>query len=240
MSLKDVPIPDPKTKQGDKPRASAAAHPLDFGKAWANAPAPETADHVKIQPRYELFIGGKWVAPKSKKYFDTVSPSTEEKLAEVAEANAADVDAAVAAARTGYEKYWSKLRPIERGKYIYRIARALQEKARELAIVESMDGGKPIKESRDVDVPLAAAHFFLLRGLGRQARVQLPGRKLRALGVAGQVIQDGTSRCSWPRGSSRPRSPPATPACSSPPRRRRSPRSSSRRSSKRRICRPAP
>jgi aldehyde dehydrogenase (NAD+) len=187
VSLKDVPVPDAKIKRDDKP-ARATAHALDFGKAWAYAPAPETADHVKIQPRYELFVGGKWVAPKSKKYFDTVSPSTEEKLAEVAEANAADVDDAVSAARACYEKYWSKLRPIDRGKYIYRISRALQEKARELAIVESMDGGKPIKESRDVDVPLAAAHFFYYAGWADKLQYGFPGRNPRALGVAGQVI----------------------------------------------------
>ncbi|HVY48989.1 MAG TPA: aldehyde dehydrogenase family protein [Minicystis sp.] len=164
------------------------AHALEFGSAWTYAPAPESTDHVKIQPRYELFIGGKWVQPSSKKYFDTVSPSTEEKLAEVAEADAKDVDAAVAAARNAYEKYWSKLRPIERGKYVYRISRAIQEKARELAIVESMDGGKPIKESRDVDVPLAAAHFFYYAGWADKLAYAFPGQNPRSLGVAGQVI----------------------------------------------------
>ncbi|MEZ4299756.1 MAG: aldehyde dehydrogenase family protein [Polyangiaceae bacterium] len=161
---------------------------LQFGSAWEYAPAPEAADHVKIEPRYELFIGGKWQAPQSKKYFDTISPSTEEKLAEVADASAADVDLAVKAARTAYEKYWSKLRPIDRGKYVYRISRALQEKARELAIVESMDGGKPIKESRDFDVVQAAAHFFYYAGWADKLAYAFPGRNPRALGVAGQVI----------------------------------------------------
>ncbi|HRI72707.1 MAG TPA: aldehyde dehydrogenase family protein, partial [Polyangium sp.] len=161
---------------------------LDFGQAWAYAPAPESPDHVRIAPRYELFIGGKWVAPQSGTYFDTISPSTEQKLSEVAEANEQDVAAAVASARHAYEKYWSKLRPIERGKYIYRIARVIQEKARELAIVESMDGGKPIKESRDVDLPLAAAHFFYYAGWADKLQYAFPARNPRALGVAGQVI----------------------------------------------------
>ena len=111
-------------------RADSKALGMAFGDAWTYAPAPEASDHVKIQPRYELFIGGQWRAPESKAYFDTINPATEEKLAEVASASAKDVDLAVQAARTGYEKYWSKLRPLDRGKYIFRIARALQEKAR--------------------------------------------------------------------------------------------------------------
>jgi aldehyde dehydrogenase (NAD+) len=126
--------------------------------------------------------------PHSGKYFDTTSPSTEEKLAEVAEADDKDVDSAVQAARRAYERYWSKLAPIDRAKYIYRIARAIQEKARELAIVETMDGGKPIKESRDVDVPLASAHFFYYAGWADKLAYAFPGRNPRALGVAGQVI----------------------------------------------------
>jgi aldehyde dehydrogenase (NAD+) len=161
---------------------------LDFGHAWDYAPSPEATDHVKIQPRYELFIDGKWRAPKSGKYFDTISPSTEQKLSEIAEASAADVDLAVTAARNAYENVWSKMRPAERAKYIFRISRAIQEKARELAIVESMDGGKPIKESRDVDVPLAAAHFFYHGGWADKLDYAFHGRKPRALGVAGQII----------------------------------------------------
>jgi aldehyde dehydrogenase (NAD+) len=163
-------------------------HRIVFGDAWTYAPAPEATDHVRIQPRYDLFIGGAWRPPQSNKYFDTVNPATEEKLAEVAEANEADVDLAVRAARDAYDRYWSKLRPIDRGKYVYRIARALQEKARELAIVESMDGGKPIKESRDVDLPLAAAHFFYYAGWADKLEYAFPGRKIRPLGVAGQII----------------------------------------------------
>ncbi len=175
----------PSDKLAPAPAQRAA---LDFGQAWTYAPSPEATDHVRIQSRYELFIGGKWVAPISGTYFDTHSPSTEQKLAEVAEADERDVAAAVASARHAYEKYWSKLRPIERGKYIYRIARVIQEKARELAIVESMDGGKPIKESRDVDVPLAAAHFFYYAGWADKLAYAFAGRNPRSLGVAGQVI----------------------------------------------------
>ncbi|WP_394838333.1 aldehyde dehydrogenase family protein [Pendulispora rubella] len=167
---------------------SNAEPALVFGRAWDYAPAPESADHVKIAPRYGLFIGGKWKAPQSGKYFATVSPSTEQKLAEVADANARDVDDAVRAARTAYDKYWSKMGGAERSKYIFRIARAIQEKARELAIVESMDGGKPIKESRDVDIPLAAAHFFYHAGWADKLAYAFQGRRVRPLGVAGQII----------------------------------------------------
>jgi aldehyde dehydrogenase (NAD+) len=169
-------------------RARDVGPALDFGRAWEYAPAPEATDHVIIAKRYDLFIGGKWRAPRSGKYFATISPSTEEKLAEVAEADARDVDDAVKAARLAYDKYWSKMRPTERAKYIFRIARAIQEKARELAIVESMDGGKPIKESRDVDVPLAAAHFFYHAGWADKLEYAFHGRRSRPLGVAGQII----------------------------------------------------
>jgi aldehyde dehydrogenase (NAD+) len=175
-------------QSGELARKTADRAALDFGQAWAYAPAPEATDHARIAPRYELFIGGKWVAPQSGTYFDTISPSTEQKLSEVAEADERDVAAAVESARHAYEKYWSKLRPIERGKYVYRIARVIQEKARELAIVESLDGGKPIKESRDVDLPLAAAHFFYYAGWADKLAYAFPGRNPRPLGVAGQVI----------------------------------------------------
>jgi aldehyde dehydrogenase (NAD+) len=168
-----------------KPETAAS---LDFGRAWEYAPAPEAADHVNIDPKYELFIGGRWVAPKKGKYFQTISPSTERVLAEVAEASAEDVDDAVRAARLAYDRYWSKMRPAERAKYVFRISRAIQEKARELAIVESMDGGKPIKESRDVDLPLAAAHFFYHAGWADKLDYAFHGRRVRPLGVAGQII----------------------------------------------------
>src|SRR5579859_7348138 len=169
-------------------KADAKGAALDFGRAWDYAPAPEATDHVTIAPRQELFIGGKWTAPRSGKYFDTINPGTEQKLAEVAEADERDVDDAVSAARTAYDRTWSRMRASERAKYVFRIARALQEKARELAIVESMDGGKPIKESRDVDVPLATAHFFYHAGWADKLDYAFHGRAWRPLGVAGQII----------------------------------------------------
>jgi aldehyde dehydrogenase (NAD+) len=161
---------------------------LNFNKGLDYAPAPESKDHVQLKSRYDLFINGKSVPPDSGKYFATISPSTEQKLAEVAEANTKDVDKAVAAARTAYEKVWSKMPAKERGKYIYRIARIMQERARELAVIESMDGGKPIRESRDVDVPLAAAHFFYYAGWADKIDYATPGVKSKSLGVAGQII----------------------------------------------------
>ena len=111
---------------------------------WEYAPAPEAKDHVKLKAQYDLFINGKFVKPNSKKYFATHDPSTGEKLAEVAQANAKDVDSAVTAAKTAYDKVWKKMPAKERAKYIFRIARVMQERARELAVIESMDGGKPI------------------------------------------------------------------------------------------------
>lgn len=170
-----------------EPQGSAVPS-LDFGSAWSYAPAPEATDHVKIKPRYELFIDGRWQAPQSGRYFATINPSSEAKLSEVAEANEADVDAAVQAARQAYHRIWSKMKPLERGKYIYRIARRIQEKAREIAIVESLNGGKPIKESRDIDIPLAAAHFFYYAGWADKLAAAFPGSNPRPLGVAGQII----------------------------------------------------
>ncbi|MEZ4761565.1 MAG: aldehyde dehydrogenase family protein, partial [Flavobacteriales bacterium] len=155
---------------------------------WALAPAPESTDHVKINAQYELFINGKWQKPKSGKYFDTINPANEKVLARVAEAGEADVDAAVKAARKAYDTVWSRMPASERAKYIYRIARLLQEKAREFAVIESMDGGKAIRESRDVDVPLAAAHFFYYAGWADKLKYAFPGKEVQPLGVAGQVI----------------------------------------------------
>jgi aldehyde dehydrogenase (NAD+) len=155
---------------------------------WQYAPSIEGQDHFKLKPKYELFIGGKFVEPHSGKYFKTINPAQETVIAEVAEADATDVDRAVKAARKAYDNVWSKMKPAERGKYVYRIARRIQERARELAVVESLDGGKPIKESRDVDVPLAAAHFFHYAGWADKLDYAFPGKRARPLGVAGQVI----------------------------------------------------
>ena len=161
---------------------------LDFDTDWQYAPAPEATDHIRIDPQYELFIGGEFVAPHARQYFDTVNPAREKTLARVARADAADVDRAVAAARRAYKGTWSKLKPAERGKYLYRIARMLQERAREFAAIESLDGGKPIRESRDVDIPLAAAHFFYYAGWADKLEYAFPGRRAAPLGVAGQII----------------------------------------------------
>jgi len=161
---------------------------LKFDKARQYSAAPETPDHIVLADKYDLFINGKFVAPQSKKYFDTINPAKETRIASVAEASQADVDAAVKAARTAYDKVWSKMPARERGKYIYRIARIMQERARELAIIESLDGGKPIRESRDIDVPLAAAHFFYYAGWADKLDYALPGMAARPLGVAGQII----------------------------------------------------
>ena len=161
---------------------------LKFDSARNLAPAPESKSAAKINERYELFIDGKFQKPLSKKYFATINPATEEKLSEVADANIADVNKAVEAARNGYEKYWKKTSPKERAKYIYRIARMVQERARELAIIETLDGGKPIRESRDFDVPTAANHFFYYAGWADKLEYAFPNRNAEPLGVAGQII----------------------------------------------------
>ncbi len=161
---------------------------LNFGDKWSYAPAPEASDYIKLRSRYPLFINGKFVAPKSGRYFDSINPATEENLAEIAEANAKDVAAAVSSARRAYEKVWRKMPGRERGKYLYRIARLIQEKARELAVLETMDGGKTIKESRDIDLPLVAAHFFYYAGWADKLDYAFPGRRAEPLGVAGQII----------------------------------------------------
>jgi len=150
-------------------------------------PAPEAIDHVKIQPHNGLFIGGRFVDAHSKKRFPTINPATEQKLADVAEADEVDVDRAVKAAGKAFES-WSRLAPSRRARYLFRISRILQERSRELAVVETLDGGKPIKESRDVDIPLSAAHFFYYAGWADKLEWAFPNRKARPLGVAGQVI----------------------------------------------------
>ncbi len=160
---------------------------LDLSSDWDYADAPESTGHINLKKKYDLFIGGKFVKPKSGKYFKTLNPANEEVLAEVAEANEKDVDAAVKAARKAYNETWSKLSGKERGKYIYRIARLIQERAREFAVIESLDGGKPIRESRDIDIPLAAAHFFYYAGWADKLDYAFPNRKPQPLGVAGQI-----------------------------------------------------
>ena len=161
---------------------------LKFDSARKFAPAPESRSAAKINARYDHFINGKFEKPQSKKYFATINPATEEKLSEVADGNTADVDKAVKAARTAYDKYWKKMPGAERAKYIYRVARMLQERAREFAIIESLDGGKPIRESRDFDVPTAANHFFYYAGWTDKLEYAFPNRKTQPLGVAGQII----------------------------------------------------
>ena len=158
------------------------------GLDWSYAPAPESSDHFQLKGQYGLFIGGKFVPASSGKRFPTINPATEKILAYVADAGAKDVDQAVRAARVAYEKVWRKMSGRERGKYLYRIARIIQERARELAVVESMDGGKPIRESRDVDVPLAAAHFFYHAGWADKLGYAFPGKTVQPLGVVGQII----------------------------------------------------
>src|SRR5947209_5239068 len=162
LSRVQVAAIDPNRHPNYRIALPPARRRLSFGDRWDYAPAPEAHSHIEIKPRYELFIGGKFVKPRSGKYFDSINPATEETLAKIADANARDVDLAVKAARRAYENVWGKMSGRERGKYLYRIARLIQEKSRELAVLESMDGGKTIKESRDVDLPLVAAHFFII------------------------------------------------------------------------------
>lgn len=161
---------------------------LEYFTDWKYAPSPEATDHIRLQKQYDLFINGKFVKPNSGKYFDTINPATEEKISSIAEANDKDVDSAVKAARGAYDKTWSKMPAKERAKYIYRIARLIQERARELSVIETLDGGKSIRESRDIDVPLAANHFFYYAGWADKLEYAFPNRNPKSLGVAGQVI----------------------------------------------------
>lgn len=163
------------------------ARELVFGDLWEYDAAPETAD-PKLKKRYDLFINGQFVAPKKGKYFATINPGNEVKIADIALADAADVDAACKAAQKAYTTVWGKMAGAERGKYLYRIARLLQDHAREFAVAETMDGGKPIKESRDFDIPMAAAHFFYHAGWADKLPYLAPGRQVVPYGVVGQVI----------------------------------------------------
>ncbi len=154
---------------------------------WEYAPAPESTEIVSVKDTYGHFIGGEFVEPASGEYLKTINPATEEVLSAIPVADEADVDRAVGAARKAFGT-WSSLAPSDRAKFVFRIARVIQERAREMAILESMNGGKPIKESRDVDIPLAAAHFFYYAGWADKLEYAFPGRKAEPLGVAAQII----------------------------------------------------
>jgi aldehyde dehydrogenase (NAD+) len=155
-------------------------------RAFEYAPAPESQDIVTVEDRYGLFVGGRWLEPSET--YTTINPATEEPLAEIAQATEADVELAVRAARDAFQNGWSAIKPSERAKYLFRIARILQERSREFAVLESLNGGKPIKESRDVDLPLAAAHFFYYAGWADKLEYAFPNRRPRPVGVAGQII----------------------------------------------------
>jgi acyl-CoA reductase-like NAD-dependent aldehyde dehydrogenase len=152
------------------------------------ANAPESKAIANISPSYGLFIGGKFVDPKKGKSFSTINPANEELLSKVGYGDKSDIDAAVKSARAAYTKIWSKMPAKERGKYLYRIARIMQERAREFAVVETLDNGKPIRESRDTDIPLAAAHFFYHAGWADKLEYAGFGNKPKSLGVVGQII----------------------------------------------------
>lgn len=160
---------------------------IDLNKNWDYSEALEGTNHIRLKEKYNLFIDGVFVEPASKRYFKTTNPATGEVISKIAEAGKTDVDLAVKSARKAF-KSWSKLNPKERGKYIFRIARMIQEKAKEFAVIESMDGGKPIRESRDIDIPLAANHFFYYAGWADKLEYAFPHQNPKPLGVAGQII----------------------------------------------------
>ena len=162
------------------------ARELLFGDLWEYDPAPETAP-AHLEARYQLFLNGRFTPPKTRKWFPSFSPRDGSTLAEIALAGPADVEAAYQAAHAAFPA-WSRLSGTERGKYLYRIARLLQDRAREFAVAETLDGGKPIRESRDFDIPMAAAHFFSHAGWADKLHLLLPGHSTRPLGVVGQVI----------------------------------------------------
>ena len=155
--------------------------------AWEYAPAPESTEIVSVDDTYGLYIDGRFVEPQDGNYFKTINPATEEVLAAIPEAGEADMDAAVAAARGAFTK-WARSRGSDRAKFLFRIARVIQERSRELAVLESMNGGKPIKESRDVDVPLVSAHFFYYAGWADKLEFAFPGRSAKPVGVCAQII----------------------------------------------------
>ncbi len=160
---------------------------LIFGDLWEYDPAPETAD-PQLKSRYDLFIGGSFIAPKSGKYFDSINPATEQLSPRSRSPTPATSMPRTWLHSSRTRQSWRKMPGRERGKYLYRIARLLQDRAREFAVAESIDGGKPIKESRDFDVPMAAAHFFYHAGWADKLEYVAPGRTVAPLGVVGQVI----------------------------------------------------
>jgi aldehyde dehydrogenase (NAD+) len=184
--------PTPDNGTGAVARVASAPNSWGLGDGaaipWEYAPAPESRDVVTLRERYGLFINGRDVQASDGATFVTVNPATEEPLALVAKATAKDIDTAVRAARSAQKRRWGTLSGKERAKYLFRIARILQERSREFAVLESMDSGKPIKESRDVDVPLAAAHFWYYAGWADKLEYAFPGRVAKPLGVAAQII----------------------------------------------------
>lgn len=155
---------------------------------WIYDSSIQSSSMVSVKKKNSLYINGEWVEPRKGNYFDTINPATGETLAQVAIADKDDVNLAVKAARAAYENAWSSLSGKERGKYLFRIARILQERSREFAVLETLDGGKPIKESRDVDIPLAANHFFYYGGWADKLEFAFPASKIKPLGVCGQII----------------------------------------------------
>jgi len=161
---------------------------LKYNGKWDFSPSTESLENLSIQKEYQLFINGEFQKPLAKKYFPSINPSNEQQLSRIAKAESKDVDMAVNSARAAFNGQWGKISAKERAKYIYRIARIIQEKSKELAIVETLDGGKPIRESRDVDIPLAAAHFFYYAGWADKLNYAFPNRTPNPLGVVGQII----------------------------------------------------
>ena len=161
---------------------------LKYNGKWDFSPSIESLDNLSIKKEYQLFINGQFQKPLSKKYFSSINPSNEQQLSRIAKAEYKDVDIAVNSARSAFNGHWGKISGKERAKYIYRIARIIQEKAKELAIAETLDGGKPIRESRDIDIPLSAAHFFYYAGWADKLEYAFPNRTPKPLGVVGQII----------------------------------------------------
>ena len=183
----------PISKNGSSP-SSLATRAFIFGDLWPYDPAPETAE-PGLQASYGLFIDGGYRAAQSGKTFATINPATGDKLADVALAGEADVDAAYRAAQHAFDTVWGKMPGQERGKYLFRIARLLQDRAREFAVAETLDGGKPIKESRDFDVPAAAAHFFYHAGWRTSSTTPFPARAAPTRSGWSGRSSRGTFRC---------------------------------------------